>query len=160
MRRGWGQKVRYVPRNQGNHFFLGDFAWISRRCPKSLIQGKMIYTPPPPPHFWLKGIFEGRGVGVYILRPHAAGILYAPLFYTPPTPRRVFSGVGGWGVYKIWPRICVQFRSLIWGTVTVWAQHDYTHTHSRSLKHYQCSTEGQKFHDGILPGYPGGDRKV
>ena len=43
-----------------------------------------LYTPPPLPHFWPKGIFHWRGVGVYILRPHAAGILYAPpLLYTP-----------------------------------------------------------------------------
>ena len=40
---------------------------------------------------------------MYILRPHAAGILYAPPFYTPPTPRRVISGVGGWGCIKIGP---------------------------------------------------------
>ena len=53
--------------------------------------------PPPSPHFWPKGIFQRRGVGVYIWRPCAAGILYAPPFYTPPTPRRVFSGVGGGG---------------------------------------------------------------
>ena len=40
---------------------------------------------------------------MYILRPHAAGILYAPpRFYTPPTPRRVVQGQAG-GVYKIWP---------------------------------------------------------
>ena len=32
---------------------------------------------------------------MYILRPRAAGILYAPPFYIPPTPRRVVSGVGG-----------------------------------------------------------------
>ena len=42
-------------------------------------------------------------MGVYILRPHAAGILYAPPFYTPPTPRRVFSGVGVWGCIKFGP---------------------------------------------------------
>ena len=42
-----------------------------------------LYTPPLPPHFWLKDIFQGRGVGVYILGPHAAGILYPPLLYTP-----------------------------------------------------------------------------
>ena len=41
---------------------------------------------------------------MYILRPHAAGILYAPpVLYTPPTPRRVFSGVGGWGCIKFGP---------------------------------------------------------
>ena len=61
-----------------------------------------IRPSPPFPPFWLEGIFHGRGVGVYILRPHAAGILYAPLFYTPPTPRRV-GVVSGVGVYKIWP---------------------------------------------------------
>ena len=37
------------------------------------------------------------------MRPHAAGILYAPPFYTP-SPRRVFSGVRGWGCIKIRPR--------------------------------------------------------
>ena len=42
-------------------------------------------------------------MGVYILRPHAAGILYAPPFYTPPTPRRVFSGVGGGACIKFGP---------------------------------------------------------
>ena len=41
---------------------------------------------------------------MYILRPHAAGILYAPPpSHTPPTPRRVFSGVGGWGCFKFGP---------------------------------------------------------
>ena len=65
---------------------------------------KKLYTPPPPSrHFWPYGIFQGRGVGVYILRPHAAGILYAPPFYTPPTPKRVFSGVGGGGCIKFGP---------------------------------------------------------
>ena len=58
------------------------------------------YIPPPSPHFWPNGIFQRRGVGVYILSPHAAGILYAPPFYTPPTHGRVFSGVGGWGCIK------------------------------------------------------------
>ena len=68
-----------------------------------LFSREKLHTPPPSPHFWPKGIFQGRGVGVYILRPHAAGILYAPPFYTPPTPRRVFSGVGGWGCVKFGP---------------------------------------------------------
>ena len=83
-----------------------------------ICSGEKLYTPPPSPHFWLKGIFQGRGVGVYILRPHAAGILYAPPpFYTPPTPRRVFSGVGGVGVYKIWPRICFAVGTKHAGTL-------------------------------------------
>ena len=82
--------------------------------PKSchLIPGKSYIRPPPPsPHIRPEGIFQGRGVGVYILRPHAAGILYAPPpppFIHPPTPRRVFSGGGGVGVYKIWPRTYAQ----------------------------------------------------
>ena len=55
-----------------------------------------LYTPPslPPPISGYKAFFRGGGVGVYILRPPAPGILYAPPFYTPPTPRRVFSGEG------------------------------------------------------------------
>ena len=60
-----------------------------------------LYTPPPS-HFWQKALIRGRGRGVYILKPPAAGFLHPPLVYTHPTPRRVFSGVGG-GVYKIWP---------------------------------------------------------
>ena len=60
-------------------------------------------------------------MGVYILRPHAAGILYAPPpFYTPPNSRRVFSGVGGWGCIKFGPvlvagdsAICGRLAALI-----------------------------------------------
>ena len=66
--------------------------------------GKKLYTPPPLPHFWPKGIFQGRGVGVYTLRPHAAGILYAPPFIHPPPLGGYFQGWGV-GVYKIRPRI-------------------------------------------------------
>ena len=68
---------------------------------------KYIRPPPPLSPFLAKRHFSGEGVGVYILRPHAAGILYAPPppFYTPPTPRRVFSGVGGWGCIKFGPVI-------------------------------------------------------
>ena len=61
-----------------------------------------IHPPPPPPISGPKAFFR-EGVGVYILRPQAVGILYAPPFYTPPTPRRVFSGVGGWGCIKFGP---------------------------------------------------------
>ena len=46
-----------------------------------------LYTPPPPlPHFCPNSIFQGRGVGVYILRPPAAQILYAPPFLYTPHP--------------------------------------------------------------------------
>ena len=43
---------------------------------------------------------------MYILRPHAAGILYAPppLIHPPPLGGS-FQGWGGGGVYKIWPKI-------------------------------------------------------
>ena len=68
-----------------------------------IIQGETIYAPPLPPPFLAKRHFSGGGVGVYILRPHAAGILYPPPFYTPPTPRRVFSGVWGCGRIKFGP---------------------------------------------------------
>ena len=63
-----------------------------------------LYTPPSPtPISGRKAFFRGGGVGVYILRPHAAGILCAPRFYTPPTPRRVISGVGVWGCINFGP---------------------------------------------------------
>ena len=46
--KGGGQKVRYIPRNQGNQTFLGgisrDFAGISRRYPKSLRKKKLVFT--------------------------------------------------------------------------------------------------------------------
>ena len=88
----------------------GETRGYRAECRGELPGRNYIRPPPPPPflakrHFSGEGgcIFQGRGVGVYILSPHAAGILYAPPFYTPPTPRRVFSGVGGAGVYKIRP---------------------------------------------------------
>ena len=74
--------------------------WIFLNFLQSIFQGEIFN---PPPHFWPEGIFQGRGV--YILKPHAAGILYAPPppFIHPPTPRRVFSGAGGWGCIKFGP---------------------------------------------------------
>ena len=62
-----------------------------------LISSEKLYTPPPSPHFWPKGILQGRGVGVYILRPHAAGILYPPPFIHPPPLGGYFQGWGGGG---------------------------------------------------------------
>ena len=70
-----------------------------------------MYAPPPRPHFWPKGIFQGRGVGVYILRPHATGILYPPPpFYIHPPPLGGYFQGWGVGVYKIWPRISSQIQ--------------------------------------------------
>ena len=72
---------------------------------RPFFQGKIIYAPPPFPHFWPKGIFQGRGGGgVYFEAPRGINFIRPPLFIHPPAPRRVFSGVGGVGVYKIWPR--------------------------------------------------------
>ena len=91
-------------------FASGNSQLYKRILLWTLLQGKL-YTPPPPlpPIFGQKGIFRGRGGG-YFEAP-AAGILYAPspLFYAPPpTPRRVFSGVGGWGCMKFGPVFTVE----------------------------------------------------
>ena len=59
-----------------------------------------IRPPPPSPHFGQKACLRERGGGVYILRAPGAGFYTPSLFYTPPTPRRVFSGLGGWGCIK------------------------------------------------------------
>ena len=96
---------------------LAVFFWMLRsthsHCSKKLqLQGKPTpvskqtltgsknpennYTPPP--NFWTEGIFRGGGGPGCTLKPPAAGIFYAsPLLYTPPTPRKLFSGVGEWG---------------------------------------------------------------
>ena len=58
--------------------------------------------PPLHPISGLEGIFR-RGGGC-IFRSPAAGILYPPpLFYTPPTARRTFSGLVGGGCIKSGP---------------------------------------------------------
>ena len=59
---------------------------------------RQLYTPPPLPISGQRAFSVEGGGGVYF-EAHAAGILYPPpLFYTPPNPRSVFSGVGGGGV--------------------------------------------------------------
>ena len=47
---------------------------------------------------------------MYILRPHAAGILYPPPFYTPPHPWEGLFRGGGGACKKIWPRILVRVQ--------------------------------------------------
>ena len=70
-----------------------------------------IRARPAPPHFGQKTFFRERGGGVYlggevyILKPPTAGFYTPPppLLHRPPTPRRVFPGVGGWGCIKFGP---------------------------------------------------------
>ena len=69
---------------------MSDLLYPSCGCQAS-IQGEILYPPPLPPCLAI-GICSGMGVGVHILVAPAAEIVYAPLFYTPPTPRRAFSG--------------------------------------------------------------------
>ena len=85
--------------------FCGDRAWLA--VPYFLLSEKSLHFSAlslisQESHLW------GRRGGVSVSNHPAAGILYPPLFppplelnYTPPTSRRVFSGVGG--VYEIWP---------------------------------------------------------
>ena len=75
-----------------------------------------LYTPPPPPPLppiSARRPFSERGGGVYILKPPAAGFYTPPLFYTPPAPRRLFSGVGGWGCIKFGP----VWQASFWGAL-------------------------------------------
>ena len=67
---------------------------------KNNFQGEIIYAPPP---FGQKAILRGRGGGVYILNPPWQDFYTPPSFIRPPTPRRIFSGVGGWGCIKFGP---------------------------------------------------------
>ena len=62
--------------------------------------GEKLYTPPPSPIFGQKGNFGGEGGGCIFWSPPRQEFYTPPLFYTPPTPRRVFSGWGGGGVYN------------------------------------------------------------
>ena len=72
------------------------------------IRGEIIYAPPPLPPFLAIRHFSGEGGGgVYFEAPRGRNFIPPPPFYTPPTPRRVISGVGGVGVYKIRPCIRV-----------------------------------------------------
>ena len=93
-------------------------------------QGEIIYTPTPPPPFLAKRHFSGEGGGgVYFEAPRARNFIPPPPFYAPPTPRRVFSGMGGWGCIKFGPvflsnftfskPICFHADFLLTGAVKV-----------------------------------------
>ena len=62
------------------------------------------YIPRPPlPPISARRPFSERGGGCTFWSPPAAGFYTPPLFYTPPTLSRVFSGVWGWGCIKFGP---------------------------------------------------------
>ena len=78
----------------------------TKSCPGGfvLFSRANLYTPPPThPHFWPWGIFQGGGWGCIFWGPTRQEFYTPPPFYTPPTPRRVFSGVGGWACIKFGP---------------------------------------------------------
>ena len=104
----------------GKNYFRHNFCFIEILYPGR----NYIRPPPPPPVFWPKGIFQWRGVGVYILRPHAAGILYArPPFIHPPPLGGHFQGWGGWGCIKFGPVLYSIYFRYGWGqTVTFQAR--------------------------------------
>ena len=74
----------------------------------TLFQGEIIYAPPPPPPpiSGQKAFFRRGGWGcIFWGATRQEFYTPPPLFYTPPTFRRVFSGVGGWGCIKFGPVI-------------------------------------------------------
>ena len=78
-------------------------------CEK-LFQGQIIYAPLPlHTIFGQKAFFRGRGGGGLYFEPPPRQDFYTPppLFLRPPTPRRVFSGVGAWGCIKFGPPVVV-----------------------------------------------------
>ena len=94
-RKPWKNRHQTVKKSvpKIHHFFTVSFSPFtsSWKISKALVFRELLpeskeksYTPlPPPPISGQKALFRGRGGGVYILRPHAAGILYPPLLYAP-----------------------------------------------------------------------------
>ena len=61
------------------------------------------------------GIFQGGGWGCIFWGPTRQEFYTPPPFYTPPTPRRVFSGVGGWACIKFGP-VFLEGSQTRWNT--------------------------------------------
>ena len=62
-----------------------------------------VRPPPPCPLSCPEGVFKGKGGGGTLWSPPRQKVYTLPSFIRPPTPRRIFSRIGGVGVYKIWP---------------------------------------------------------
>ena len=73
---------------------------IAQNCSPCLshMSRAKLYTPPPStPISGHKAFFRGGGGGVYFETTTRQDFYTPPPFLHPPTPRRVFSGVGGGG---------------------------------------------------------------
>ena len=77
--------------------------WLRQFYLGGVLQGEIMYAPPPPPISGQNAVFRGGGVWGCIFWGGTRREFYTPPFYTPPTPRRVFSGVGGWACIKFGP---------------------------------------------------------
>ena len=113
----------------------------------SLFPGRnYIRPPPPPPICWPKGILQGRGVGVYILWPHAAGIFHAPPPLIHPPPLEGYFQGWGVGVYKICPRIfpARAIKRVPLSALLVWRTlaNPQCHVHDDLPEIHQSSGEG------------------
>ena len=73
----------------------------------SLLQGDIIYAPPPPP-FVAIGRFSGEGAGgAHLEAPRGRNFRRPPFFIRPH--RSLISGVGGWACIRSWPCIFSDF---------------------------------------------------
>ena len=84
-----------LPRNASGEKKLGS-------DPKRRKSRELLYTPPPLTPCLPHRAFFREGGGCIFWSPPQQEFYTPPLCCTPPTPGRVFAGVGG--VYKVWPR--------------------------------------------------------
>ena len=92
------KNARSVSKKAQKHNCKQRSLTVSRKCPTVHVSKKKaastcfnfksrrkLYTPPPPfPHFWPKGIFQGRGGGgVYFEPPRGRNFIRPPLLCAP-----------------------------------------------------------------------------
>ena len=82
--------------------------FLVRRGPL-VIPGRSYRLPPPPPILARRHVSERVG-GAYVEAPHGRIFICPPFAQTPPTPRRVFSGVGGVGLVAPYRAILRYYR--------------------------------------------------